>query len=308
MKKNKLYAWLISLFVLTACTPTDENKQVKNSEHQHENKHSEQIIPKNYTVNFTVSNQPLFLLSEAVTEGTPTTVRKLLQSGDVGHHASLSPSDIKHIQDSKYVVWFGKDLESNLKNSLKNQKNAIAILQDKLIKLLPKRDTQSKIINNTIDPHIWLEPNNAKIIVNKLAELHTKTNPKYAKTYQKNAKKFAEDLDELVKSYADKMPKKNKYWSSHDTFQYLEKSLNIQLVGTLTTDHEIPTKASQIVWLNKTRPYASMCLLSQNKVKNGIAEKLKPINNQILIEDMSDSESYLQAWEKSAKIIERCLG
>ncbi len=50
-----------------------------------------------------------------------------------------------------------------------------------------------------------------------------------------------------------------------------------------------------------------MCLLSQNKVKNGISEKLKPIKNQVLMEDMSDSKSYLQAWEKSAEIIEECL-
>ncbi|MBS9780316.1 MAG: zinc ABC transporter substrate-binding protein [Moraxellaceae bacterium] len=300
MKQNKLFIFFAGLLLITACTPTENNKHNQNNS-------TEQIIPKNYTINFTVSNQPLFLLSEAVTQGTPTTVYKLLQSGDVGHHASLSPSDIKNIQNSKYVVWFGKGLENNLANTLKNQKNTITILQDKSIELLPKRDTQAKIIENSIDPHIWLEPNNAKIIVNKLAELHEKANPKYAKIYQENAQKFAKDLDKLVKNYADKMPKKNKYWSSHDTFQYLEKSLNIELVGTLTTDHEIPVKVSQIVWLNKTRPYPSMCLLSQNKVKNGISEKLNSINNQILMEDMSDSKSYLQAWEKSAEIIDGCL-
>ncbi len=298
---KKLSIFFASLLLITACTPKEENH------HQNKNNPTKQIIPKNYTINFTVSNQPLFLLSEAVTAGTPTTVYKLLQSGDIGHHASLSPSDIKNIQESQYVVWFGKELENNLVNSLDNQANAIAILQDKSMKLLPKRDSQAKIINNSIDPHIWLEPNNAKIIVNKLAQLHTKANPKYAKIYQENAQKFTEDLDKLVKNYADKKRPQNKYWSSHDTFQYLEKSLNIELVGTLTTDHEIPVKASQIMWLNKTRPYPSMCLLSQNKVKNGIVEKLQPIKNQVLIEDMSDSKSYLQAWEKSAKIIEGCL-
>src|SRR5690606_41727302 len=47
-----------------------------------------------------VSNYPLFLLSQAVTEGAPS-AKQLLQAGEVGHHGSISPGDIKAIQDSK---------------------------------------------------------------------------------------------------------------------------------------------------------------------------------------------------------------
>ena len=53
-----------------------------------------------------VSNYPLFLLSQAVTEGAPS-AKQLLQAGEVGHHGSISPGDFKAIQDSTFVVWFG---------------------------------------------------------------------------------------------------------------------------------------------------------------------------------------------------------
>ena len=43
-----------------------------------------------------VSNYPLFLLSQAVTEGAPS-AKQLLQAGEVGHHGSISPGDIKAI-------------------------------------------------------------------------------------------------------------------------------------------------------------------------------------------------------------------
>ena len=52
-----------------------------------------------------VSNYPLFLLSQAVTEGAAP-AKQLLQAGEVGHHGSISPGDIKAIQDSTFgLVW-----------------------------------------------------------------------------------------------------------------------------------------------------------------------------------------------------------
>lgn len=288
----------------------DTHEQHLEHEHEHEHQHdstSNQLIPKDYTVNFTVSNHPLFLLSEAVTSGTNTTVIKLLDTGDVGHHASLSPSDIKAIKDSKYVVWFGKALESNLANTLSKAPNAVTLLDNNELNILTQRDPKAKVIAGSQDPHVWLDPNNAKIIVNQLVQLHSTANPKYAKDYQTNGKQFAIDLDKLVSEYQAKRLEPKKYWSSHDTFQYMEKAMNIELAGTLTTDHEIPIKASQIVWLNKHRPYKTMCLLTQSEPRDGTKNKLKPIVNNVLIEDMSDSDSYLQAWKHSAQLIESCV-
>lgn len=290
-----------------------EHNHDEHAEHDHEHHdhaHASgpaQVIPEGYTVNFAVSNHPLFLLSEAVTNGTNTTVKKLLNAGDVGHHGSLSPSDMKTVKDSKYVVWFGKNLESNLSETLENGDNTVTILNEAGINKLKRRDLQMQEISGSKDPHIWSDPQNAKVIVNKLAELHSQANPEYAEQYKANAKAFATNLDELVAKQKAKVGESNKYWSSHDAFQYFEAALGVELVGTLTTDHEIPAKASQIVWLTKNRPYETMCLITQSKPKDGIANKLAPITNKVLIEDMSDSESYLQAWEKESQKIIDCL-
>ncbi len=320
-----LHTLAISLLLsITACDQGN-NSESKQHQHEHENEHehdhqhgttTEQVIPADYQVNFVVSNHPLFLLSEAVTKGTPTTVRKLLKSGDVGHHGGLSPSDIRAIKDSKHVVWFGSSLESNLAKTLKAEANTndqstkvISILDNDKITLLNHRDVQAKAIADSPDPHVWLDPDNAKVIVNLLADLHAKTNPKYAEIYHDNAQKFAKELDKQVASYQSSIEarKQNKYWGSHDAFQYLEKSLAIELAGTLTTDHEIPTKASQIVWLKNNRPYATMCLLSQSQLKSGVEDKLKPVISKVMVEDLSDSDTYLQAWQNSAQKVNECL-
>lgn len=266
-----------------------------------------QVIPEGYTVNFAVSNHPIFLLSEAVTEGTNTTVKKLLNAGDVGHHGSLSPSDMKVIEDSKYVVWFGDQLESNLAHELNEADNTVKLLDIDGLVIHPRRDVQAKDINDTLDPHVWLDTQNAKMIVNTLAELHSKANPENATKYKENAENFANDLDALVKEQAKKVSDNNKYWSSHDAFQYIESALNIELAGALTNDHEIPAKASQIAWLIKNRPYDTMCLITQSPARDGIVNKLKPIQTNVLIEDMSDNNSYIEAWKAESQKIVDCL-
>ena len=55
-----------------------------------------------------VSNYPLWLLSEAVTKNAPS-AKLLLDANDIGHHGSLSPSDMKTVprQPLCGVVWRG---------------------------------------------------------------------------------------------------------------------------------------------------------------------------------------------------------
>ena len=133
-----------------------------------------------------VSNYPLFLLSEAVTEGAPS-ANRLLQAGEVGHHGSVSPSDIKAIQDSKFVVWFGDRLENNLASNLKDAPNAIALFDFDAFNRHPLRDVKGKAIEGTLDPHIWSDPENAKAITRALAVIHSHANPQYKDLYQANA-------------------------------------------------------------------------------------------------------------------------
>lgn len=328
-KKLLLSALLASGLLMTACqkntnTQTDTAEQASVHDHEHEAHHHDHehnhehptsnvvmAPPQSEDLELvTVSNYPLYLLSNAVTEGTPVQANMLLKPGNIGHHGSLTPEDKKSIQDSRYVVWFGNDLEHNLTNSLQNSEQAISLLdkssnQSSDFVRHNMRDVQAKDIGSTKDPHIWLDPNNAKAIVNELVSIHSQANPEYAEQFQANAAKFAKDMDTLAKRYHSDQPAS--YWAYHDAFQYIENALNLQLAGTLTTDHEIPVKASQYVWLNNNRPNQDMCLLSQSTPQEGVINKLDPVHYSVHIEDMSDSQNFLQAWENIAKGINQCV-
>lgn len=252
-----------------------------------------------------VSNYPLFLLSEAVTQGSPS-ANRLLQSGEIGHHASVSPGDIKAISDSTFVVWFGPLLENNLSSSLESAPNAISLLGFDAFDRLPLRDVKGQPIKGTSDPHIYLDPDNAKAITRALAAIHSRANPQYKKLYHANAKKFAQRMDKAVA--AQNIKQKNRpYWAYHDAYQYIEKSMQLQFAGSLTVDEEVAPTANQLRWLDEQRPAKQMCLIAESKPAKGLLAKLKPVNTTVQVEDMSNSKDFVTGWSSMAQQISQCI-
>ncbi|MDO4450935.1 MAG: metal ABC transporter substrate-binding protein [Moraxella sp.] len=252
----------------------------------------------------TVSNYPLLLLSNAVTEGAEP-AQVLLSAGDVGHHGSLSPSKVKLVGESDYVVWFGHELEQNLVKTLDTAPNAISLFKMKAFYRLPLRNLDGTARPDTFDPHIWLDPNNAKAIVRALAVIHTHANPTKKELYHANAKKFAKRMDKAVSDVVK--PREMPYWAYHDSFAYLERSANLKFAGALTPDHHLSPKASQFRTLNATRPSAHMCLISQGEVSDGIKSKLGNVHTLVKQEDMSDGADYVEVWQATVKGIYACI-
>lgn len=253
-----------------------------------------------------VSNHPLFLLSQAVTAGTPA-AKQILQAGDVGHHGSMSPSDIKTIKDSKFVVWFGGSLENSLTGSLKTAPNAIALFDFDAFNRYPLRDIKGTPIAGTLDPHIWLDPENAKAITRALAVIHSHANPEYKETYQANTQKFAQRMDKAVAQIQQTSQNNRPYWAYHDAYQYIESAANIKLAGSLSPDHNISPKASQLRWFNENRPAKQMCLISSSQPAKGLLAKLQPIRTTVQVEDMSDSQDFVEGWTRMAQQMNNCI-
>ncbi len=252
----------------------------------------------------TVSNYPLALLSNAVTQGT-TPAQVLLSAGDVGHHGSLPPSKVKLVSDSDYVVWFGGELEQNLVKILDDAPNAISLFKMKAFYRLPMRQLDGAPKDNTFDPHLWLDPENAKAMVRALGVVHSHANPEHKALYAKNVLAFHQAMDEAVAGL--KRDRQRAYWAYHDSFQYLERSANLSFAGALTPDHHLSPKASQFRVLNSQRPTPHMCLLSQSTISEGIKNKLGKLSTLVKQEDMSDGTEFVKTWQATVEEIYACI-
>lgn len=251
----------------------------------------------------TVSNYPLLLLSNAVTKGAKP-AQMLLSAGDVGHHGSLPPAKVKLIKDSRFVVWFGQELEQNLVNNLQDAPNAISLNRFRAFYRLPLRQVDGTPRPDTFDPHIWLEPSNAKAITRALAVIHGHADPANKALYHQNAQDFAKALDQKVASLSIKP---TPYWAYHDAYQYLERVAHLQFFGALTPDHHLSPKASQIRHLSQNRPQAKMCLVASGTVSDGIINKLGQTSYVVLQEDLSEYDDFVEAWVQSVQKIHTCL-
>lgn len=253
-----------------------------------------------------VSNYPLALLSHEVTQGQHD-AEVLLSAGDVGHHGSLSPSKVKLVEDSDYVIWFGESLEQNLVKTLADAPNAISLLQFNAFHRLPLRNIDGSQKPDSEDAHIWLDPENAKAIVRALAVVHGYANPEYKAKYAQNAADFERRMDEAAQSV--QVNGMTPYWAYHDAFQYIEQAAGLKFAGALTPDHHLNPKASQFKRLNETRPQPSMCLASQGAVSDGIKNKLGNVSVAVIQEDMSGmGEDFVSAWLAQVDALQKCAG
>lgn len=256
-----------------------------------------------YAGQVSVSNYPLYLLSQEVTQGKADATL-LLGAGDVGHHGNLSPSALKAVKDSQFVVWFGKELEQNLVGTLAESPNAIGLFGFKAFYRKPMRDIDGKAVADSFDPHIWLEPQNAKAIVAALTVIHSYANPEHKSQYEQNAKDFYAKMDKAQSDH--RLTTLTPYWAYHDGYQYLEKSLNLEFKGALTPDHHLPPKASRFKVLGENRPRKTMCLASQTPISDGIKTHLAPLKTLVRQEDMSDNTDFVTAWVDTAKAFQEC--
>ena len=96
------------------------------------------------------------------------------------------------------------------------------------------------------DPHIWLDPSNAKVILNEMAEHLIEKDQKNASVYKNNLKKALKDLDKLTKDVKSELNKDFKSIVFHDAYQYFEKRFDVNVLGAFTVNTDVMPGAEQL--------------------------------------------------------------
>ena len=96
------------------------------------------------------------------------------------------------------------------------------------------------------DVHIWLDPNNAKVIVKEVANELASLDSKNSNFYKMNAKKTVKKLDILINQIDKSINKKASFVTFHDAYQYFEKRFGVEALGALTINTDIQPGAKQI--------------------------------------------------------------
>lgn len=244
---------------------------------------------------------PLFDFARNV-GGDRAEVYNLLPPGADPHHWEPTPGDIVKISKSNVFVYCGAGLESWVEGALKNADTGKMVIVDcsRGIKLLEgggheeghdghdddeekekhqqgRDGGESNEDHSGTDPHIWLDPVNAAIIVDSIRDGLIKADPANKEYYTANAYKYKEKLARLDGEYRTILAKaKVKHFVvSHAAFGYLAGRYGLEQVPIrgLTADAEPnPARMAEIVAL--VRKYHIKYIFFETLVSPKVSETL----------------------------------
>ena len=120
--------------------------------------------------------------------------------------------------------------------------------------------------HGAFDPHLWLDPQNAKALVHEIEEHLVEIDPANAALYEANAANLMTQLDALTTELtAELAPVSDKgYIVFHDAYQYFENRFGLSAVGAIAISPEVAPGADRIRELQEeVRNAHAICVFSE---------------------------------------------
>jgi len=164
--------------------------------------------------------------------GDRVNVTVMIPTGADPHTYEPLPQQMKQVQDAEIYFQVGSGIEFELS------------WMDKIASMNPgmKLVNTSEgitLLSNTAeqeegsDPHVWVSPQNAKIMVENIYQTLIKTDPENKDYYTKNRDEYLKELDELDKNITQTLSGKNntKIMVYHPAWAYFCRDYNLQQIA-----------------------------------------------------------------------------
>ena len=229
------------------------------------------------------------------------------------HGFALKPSHAKMLQEADIIFYVGEGIENFLEKPLKSiAKNAekIELMEIKGLTKLKFRernifdghddhghdddghkeddhddhghddDGHEGHAHGEYDPHIWLDPENAKVILNEMVEHLIENDEKNASIYKNNLNKALKDVDKLLKNVKSELKKDFKSIVFHDAYQYFEERFNVNILGAFTVNTDVMPGAEQLSEIREIIEHDKVsCIFSEPQfnpdIINAVAKDMK---------------------------------
>ena len=229
------------------------------------------------------------------------------------HSFQLKPSHAKMLEQADIIFWIGEDLENFLEKPLATiakKAEKIELLEIKGIKKLKFRernifeeheghddhgddakkeehddhghdakkeehDDHEGHGHGEYDPHIWLDPINAKVILNEITEHLIENDSKNAATYKSNLAKALAKIDKLIIDVITETNTDLSYVVFHDAYQYYENRFNVNILGAMTVNPDVMPGAEQIHEIHEVIEHDNVsCILSEPQFNPDIIKSI----------------------------------
>ncbi len=195
---------------------------------------------------------PVHSLTAGVMEGVGAPAL-IARSAASAHHHVLRPSEARALHRAEIVIWIGPALEAFLAKaiqSLAGKASIVTMLETPGLGLLAPRKAGiwaradaplgRRPEPGDADPHIWLDPENAKIMVGAIGAALAAKDPANGARYGANVRALQRRLDALAAELRGQLEPVGgvPYLVYHDGFQYCEKRFGLDARGAVASAPE----------------------------------------------------------------------
>ena len=257
--------------------------------------------------------KPLYSLISRImeTRGEP---QLIIEGTNNPHTFVFKPSHAKMIEEADIIFWIGEDLEAFMEKPLDSLAEKAQVISFMELSSIEKLKFREKNIfddhdghedeheghedddddhghkdddhdddhkdahahaHGEFDPHIWLDPENAKEMVKIIRDELIKIDPEGQRQYSVNTAGATLELDNLINSVEKELSKDISYIVFHDAYQYFENRFGVIPAGALTLNPDVLPGAKQIADIQDViNDKGIKCIFSEPQYNPKIIETL----------------------------------
>jgi zinc transport system substrate-binding protein len=242
-----------------------------------------------------VTIKPVHALVSSVMQGIAEP-QLMIKGSHSPHTFTLKPSQMHQLENADIIFWVGEVLETALEKTLQHAaetQHIIELIEAPGLKLLGSRSDlqwgqqnkepeQGHHHHGSIDPHIWLSPFNASVLVQYISVTLAQFDPDNATQYQVNAQrtlKRIQQLDQRLKQQLAPVEQKA-FVVFHDAYQHFEQHYHLNAIAAVTLSPERLPGARRIKEIQQRIKARNVrCVFNETQFKSRLVNSISEGSN-----------------------------
>lgn len=213
-------------------------------------------------------------------------VTNMVPSGTEPHDWEPSTNDLKNLEKADVFIYNGADMEPWADDLLISRSDTLRVVEASENVELRTTDGEHEHAHEhegadhhhgDFDPHVWLDPENAKIEMEAIRDALCAADPENSTVFQSNYEKYAAELDALDAEFREKLaPLPNRtIVVAHEAFGYLCDAYGLTQVGIegLSPDSE-PDPGRMAEVIDFVREHSISTIFFEELVSPKVAEAI----------------------------------
>ena len=213
-------------------------------------------------------------------------VTNMVPSGTEPHDWEPSTNDLKNLEKADVFIYNGADMEPWADDLLVSRSDTLRVVEASENVELRTTDGEHEHAHEhegadhhhgDFDPHVWLDPENAKIEMEAIRDALCAADPENATVFQSNYEKYAAELDALDAEFREKLSSlpNRTIVVAHEAFGYLCDAYGLTQVGIegLSPDSE-PDPGRMAEVIDFVREHSISTIFFEELVSPKVAEAI----------------------------------